>query len=365
MFPFRNCVVLAGAWLAASLAPGPASATDLQAILDRHLSREELPGGVLLVSAPGRREVVASGVADRANDRPVTAQSRFYVASVGKMAVATAALQLAEEGRLDLDGAIAPLVAGIPDIGRLANLRSAKTAQLLDHSAGIPDYLTDDFYEYFRAHPTRLTPALALPYAYGEKAPFRPGRGHDYSNSGYVLLGAIVAAADGASLETTLGRRVLDRAGMTDTTVGAEPRDMRLAHGYADIDESGEEKDVSLLSWNSPLGDGPLVSTAQDLERFVFSLFRDGKLLSPTSLARMTAPSRHEPEYGMGVERGHDKWGDWVGHTGLEDGFEAEVRYYPARRAALVFLANGNSRSEKSILDKAAKEVFRASNTGQ
>ena len=351
---------LALAWGALFFVPTPSRSEELQSILERYLDREDMSGGALLVSMPGRREVVAAGIADRERGRTVTPQSRFYIASVGKMAVAAAILQLVEDGTLGLGDAIAPLVKGVPDIDRLANVRSAKLVQLLDHSSGIPDYLTDAFYDRFYKRPERLTPALALPYAYGEKAAFKPGRDHEYSNSNYVLLGAILAGSDRTSFETALQRRIFDRAAMTDTTIGANPRDDRLAHGYADPEEVGDERDVSLLSWNSPLGDGPLVTTAEDLERFVFSLFRDGALLSPASLALMTAPSKHNAEYGLGVERGSDRWGEWFGHTGLEDGFEAEVRYYPAHQAALVFLANGNSQTEVSILDQAAKASFAA-----
>lgn len=358
MIRLRPMLALAFAWATPLLVPAQARAEGLHSVLERHLDRESMPGGVLLVSMPGRRDVVAAGIADRDHNRAITPQSRFYVASVGKMAVAAAILQLVDEGKLDLDDEIAPLVKGIPGIGRLSNVRTARLRQLLDHSSGIPDYLTDAFYERFRTRPERLTPALALPFAYGEKAPFRPGRGHDYSNSNYVLLGAILAGADRTSFDTAVQRRILDRAGMTDTTIGADPRDRRLAHGYADPEDIGEEEDVSLLSWNSPLGDGPLVATAEDLERFLFSLFRDGKLLSPASLALMTKPSKRERDYGLGVELGRDRWGEWIGHSGLEDGFEAEVRFYPARQAALVFVANGNSQSEDSILDQVAEEVF-------
>jgi D-alanyl-D-alanine carboxypeptidase len=328
-------------------------------VLERYLEKQGLAGGVLLISAPHLRQVAVSGVADRRRDTPVQADTRFYIASIGKMAVAVAALQLVEEGKLGLDDKVAPLVGGVPDIAKLANVRSARLKHLLDHTSGIPDYLSDDFYKTFRAEPQRLTPALALPFAYDESATGRPGQRYEYCNSNYVLLGDIIATADRSTIEDVLQRRVLDPAGMRGTTVGADPRDKRLAHGYADIKGKGKEQDVSLLSWNSLLGDGPLVTTAEDLERFLFALFRDGKLLPRAAVARMTTPSDKTDEYGFGVELGSDRWGEWFGHTGREDGFEAEIRYYPARRAALVFMTNGNAESDKSILDRAAAALFR------
>ncbi|MBF0269161.1 MAG: beta-lactamase family protein [Alphaproteobacteria bacterium] len=344
----------------ASAQAEPVQERAIQKILDGYVEQEDLPGGVLLVSMPGQRILAVSGMADRRRKTPVEADSRFYVASVGKLATATAALQLIEEGKLDENAPVASLVGKLPNIGKLPNAKKAKLGQLLDHTSGIPDYLTDDFAQFYHANTTRLTPERVLPFAFEEEATGRPGEAHEYSNSNYVLLGAVVAQADGASFESALQKRVLDKAGMRDTTVGATGENVKLAHGYADLEEDGEEVDVSQSAWNSPLGDGPLVTTAGDLERFVFALFRDGKLLKPSTLARMIKPSVHDEEYGLGVQLGESKWGQWVGHDGLEDGFEAEVRYYPERQTAIIFMTNGNAISDESVTDKVAIALFKA-----
>lgn len=354
-------VVLTAAFvglLATPMTAAPAKGEGMQRILRRYLEQEGLSGGVLLVSSPDRRDVTVAGLANIDRGSPVGPDSRFYVASVGKMAVAVAVLQQVEEGLLSLEAPVMPLLGGVPDVHRLGNIRAASLGQLLDHSSGIPDYLTDAFTVAFHARPRRLTPATVLPFAFGLRATGRPGTAHEYSNSNYVLLGDIVATTDGVPFDQALRRRVLDRAGMRDTSIGADPGGRGLAHGYADLDDSGAVEDVSRFAWNSPLGDGPLVTTAADLERFLFALFRDGKLLQPATLARMSAASANEEGYGLGVERGQDRWGAWLGHSGSDDGFEAEARYYPDRRAALVVMVNGNSASEDSILDAAAAVLF-------
>ncbi|CAA6606377.1 Beta-lactamase family protein [Rhodospirillaceae bacterium LM-1] len=332
----------------------------LQKILDDYLESEVLSGGVLLLSMPGQRIVVASGVANRETGAPVKSDSRFYVASVGKMAVAAATQQLVEEGKLSLNASAASLVGNIPNIGKLPNARIAKLSQLLDHSSGIPDYLTDAFSEFYHARTARLTPAIALPYAFDEPATGKPGAAFEYSNSNYVLLGDIIAKADGMPFEAALQKRVLDPVGMSETTVGAKPGSAKLAHGYADPEDAGNEQDVSLAAWNSPLGDGPLVTTVGDLEKFVFALFRDRKILKDETLERMIAPSAQDEEYGMGVQIGATRWGDWLGHDGLEDGFEAEVRYYPEHQAAIIFVTNGNTIADEYITDKVAAALVKA-----
>ena len=345
------------AWIAAPA--GPARADEFQTLLDRFIEKEGLPGGVLLVSSPQRRSVAVAGLADRRAGRPVTEDTRFYAASVGKVPVAIAALQLVEEGRLDLDAPVASLAAGLPGIAKLPNARAARLRHLLEHSSGIPDYLTDEFAEASAAEPARRwTAAEAIAFAFDQEAEGRPGTLYSYSNTNYVLLGHIIAAADGAPLEAVLRRRVFEPAGMTGTTVGARPGDRRLARGYQDAEDDGRLRDVSAVSWNSLLGDGPIVTTAGDLERFLLALFRDGRLLRPATLARMATPSAKEAGYGFGLELGETRWGRWAGHTGSYDGFDAEARYYLDRETVIVFMANGNQDSDRSIIDEAAGRLF-------
>lgn len=339
---------------------GTAPAADLQRMLDRHVRSEGLPGAVLLVSGPAGRQVVAAGVAERGSGRPVRTDHRFYIASVGKMMTAAAVLQLVEEGAAKLEAPVAPLLPEAARSLRIANLRAARLRHLLDHSSGIPDYLTDAFDRQSRRQPERRWTALdALAYAVDEEASFAPGEDSEYSNSNYVLLGLLLETVDRAPLSRVFERRIFARAGMTDSVVGvADPTDVRLAHGYADVDGAGRLSDVSALSWNSALGDGAITTTAADLERFAFALFRDGRLLGPAVLARMTAASRRDEAYGLGVERGTDDWGSYLGHTGRYDGFESELWYYPERQTAIVFLSNGHPRTDASLTTRVVAALF-------
>ena len=202
--------------------------------------------------------------------------------------------------------------------------------------------------------PNRVwTAATALPFAFDLPATRRVGTKHDYANTNYLLLGHMVERADGGSLADSFKTRIFDRAGLRHTTVGADRSDPTLAHGYADPDGDGQLKDVSLVNWNAPLGDGALVTTAADLEALLFATFRDGRLLSPPLLARMTAPTPSEPTYGLGLELYDDGNGHCLYHSGHVDGFNAEIAYYVEQRTAIVFLTNGDGVSGQSIADEA------------
>lgn len=336
---------------------GPSQAQNVQGMLNRFLKAEALPGGVLLVSGPAGRSVVAAGMADRDRGIPMTPRARFYVASVGKMATAVAVLQLVEEGRLSLSAPLAGLTGPLP-LDRIANARTATLEQVLTQTSGIPDYLNEDFSAASAERPDHVwTAAESMAFAQARKATGKPGHVYDYSNSNYVLLGQVVETVDGTPFAESLQRRVFARAGMTASSVGAgDVTDPALAHGYTE-----EDGDVSSTSWTAITGDGPMVSTAEDLERFAFALFRDGRLLPPALLERMMTPTGLESGYAMGLEIWEDRWGTAYGHTGSYDGFESEMRYYPSRQTVLVFLTNGNQLTDTDILDKAAAAVFGAS----
>ncbi|MEI7608216.1 MAG: serine hydrolase domain-containing protein [Rhodospirillaceae bacterium] len=337
----------------------PVRAADaLETMFKRFVAREQLPGAVLLVSGPSGRRVLTAGVADRKTRAPVVADTRFYVASVGKVPLAVMVLQQAGEGLYALEDKVAPLVADLPRVEKVANLDRASVAQLLNHTSGLPEYFTDAFEAAQAEMPDKVwSPASALRFAAGQPATGRVGTKYEYTNTNYMLLGHVVEQADHGSLAESFQRRIFERAGMGESTVGAEASDPTLAHGYADPEDEGVLQDVSLAAWNSPLGDGALVTTAGDLERFLFAAFRDGKLLLPALLKRMKAPTPLEPTYGFGLSLYEDANGHCLYHSGHVDGFNAEIAYYVEQQTAIVFMTNGEGAVSESVADEAVNKA--------
>lgn len=333
---------------------GPAAAQQeraLQKQLDKFILDEGIPGGVLLVAKEGQPPVtVASGVAVVDPERKMRTGDRFYTASIGKMMTAVVVLQLVEEGRIKLDDPGAKHLSGLPGIERIPNAREATIRQMLNHSAGLPEYYDD-----------RFTPALTrgrqwgvrelLPYLYDKRALWPPGERYEYSNTGYVLLGAVIEAVDGGDYAASLRRRVLERAGMDGAQVGAKGNEPHLVRGYvysddADDDDAEPDVDISADYWCWLTGDGSVVASAADVYRFLVALFRDRKLLSPAMVERMIAPSAAEPGYGLGVELEKGRNGRIVGHSGHVDGFNGDARYALDHDVAVVTLFNGDQDSD-------------------
>ena len=197
---------------AAVLAPDPTAGAGggdrLAAIQDGWQQRADVAGVVVAVrDAAGRRHVRASGSASREDQAALTADTRFRVASITKTFVAVVVLQLAAEGRLRLDDLASRHLAGLP------GLDGVTVRQLLDHTAGLPEYAAVD--EGFgqallRDRDRRWTARELLARSASVRRDFAPGTDYAYSNTNYVALGLVVEAVTGTSWAAQVRTRILD-----------------------------------------------------------------------------------------------------------------------------------------------------------
>jgi D-alanyl-D-alanine carboxypeptidase len=330
----------------------------LQKLLDGFVREQGLPGAVLGISGPRIDAVVASGVLDRRTDARVTTGSRFYVASTGKMTVATAVLQLVDEGRIRLDQPVSEIIVPAGTLEGLANWSKVTVEQLLNHSSGLPDYF-DDAWELAAMKDPRMLVDVerALVPVAGQPADFAPGTAYAYSNTNYALLGLILERVDGASLGAVLAKRIFIPAGMTSSSVGADPDAPGVASAHAA--KRGPSARENQIAYGALLGDGPLTTTAGDLGRFLAALLVTKKLLKPATLQSMLTPSSREAAYGLGIEISDTDYGTAYGHNGSVTGFKADAWYYADHRTSIVFLTNGEYRTDDAdIVESAAELVF-------
>ena len=334
-------------------------AASLQALLDSEVRRQHLPGAVLSVRGPEIDLTLVSGVLNRRTGALVTPNSRFYIASTGKMMTAVAVLQLVDEGRIALDQTVASVLVSAGALTRLPNWRSVRVEQLLNHTSGMPDYF-DDNYQEAAVKDRRLLADVehALSDLMGEQPNAKPGAVYEYSNTNYALLGLILERVDNADLATVLERRIFAPADMTGTSVGADPGESTVAsaHGTRGRPSAND----NLIAYESRLGDGPVTTTGPDLGRFFAALLREEKLLKPATLQRMLRSSPREPKYGLGIEIDSTDWGPCYGHSGSVTGFNAEAWFYSARQTSIIFLTNGEYRTDDfEIVSKVADVLFK------
>jgi CubicO group peptidase (beta-lactamase class C family) len=287
--------------------------------------------GVVLVARDGNPVVKqANGLANRARNVANAVDTRFNVGSVGKTFTAVAIAQLVEEGRLSFDDPLGKHVSGLPR--EVAD--QITIGQLLTHTSGLGDV-------FMRWHPTapaQLDVSDLLARIVREPLQFEPGSRFAYSNSGYVVLGAVIEAVTGQDYYEYVRMHVFKRAGMTRTGWYTLDQVPNMAHGYTQVDTS--------RTWvaGNPSGGG--YSTVGDLLKFARAVLNN-TLLSPkmtkTVLAGKVDTLRRGPaktRYGYGFEEEFRSGVRIVGNGGGQPGIEAQLRIFPGLGYTVVVLAN-------------------------
>lgn len=269
------------------------------------------------------------GLANREWDRENDGQTKFRIGSLSKQFTAAAVLLLQERGQLDLD---APVKSWLPNAP--AGWDAVTVRHLLSHTSGIPDFTRAEDYERLKTLPT-TTEALLSRFR-ERPLEFQPGEGFAYSNSGYVVLTAVIEAVSGQSYADFLAANIFAPLGMGDS--GYDRADVVLpkrAAGYGLTRDGIVNADV--VDMSVPAGAGGLYSTTRDLLKWEQGLF-GGRLLNARSLALMTEPVRQSYALGLAVSEVEGRRTIW--HNGAIDGFRSYMAYDPGDRTTVIVLAN-------------------------
>ena len=235
---------------------------------------------------------LAFGLAERSHRVPNTVETRFAMASGCKIFTAMAVGSLIQEGRIGLDTPLADCVRS-----RQFHFGSTVTVgQLLNHTAGIPDYCSEelgtDYAALWRERPCYRMTSVRDFLPLFENAPMKapPGQGFLYCNAGFVLLGLVIEELTGRDFREVVAERIFRPCGMTRSgyfAMDALPDNTAL--GYLSEDESDRRTNI----YSVPLiggGDGGAFTTAQDMRLFWTSLLA-GRVLARDWLDRFLAPS--------------------------------------------------------------------------
>ncbi len=228
----------------------------------------------------------SSGLADRAEKRPVTARDMYGIGSTSKMFTAAAAMQLHEKGLIDID---TPLTDYLPEF-KMADPRYALITprMLLNHSSGI--YGTGNAnVSLFDDAGTRYKDAL-LPRLAAQNLSGAPGQKAEYCNDAFTLLEVMIERVSGMSFTRYIAANICEPLGLMDTKTPLDDfdKDRLLVRAYLDSGDSALPNDTL-----GAIGSGGIYSTAEDLCRFARVLM--GKV--PGILRRQTALAMQSEEY--------------------------------------------------------------------
>lgn len=310
--------------LAAGAATAPANAAtprpaNLRQVVETLTGPDGAPGALAQVHDRHGRVTATGGVADIRTNAPVNPRSRFRIGSLTKPFVATTVLQLAGEGRVELD---APVERYLPGVVRGADNdgRQITVRQLLQHTSGLPDVLDhlsplEVLKDPLRHWDARELVDIALPHP----REFAPGKGWGYSSTNYLLAGMIIESVTGHPYGDEIRRRVIRPLGLHDTFVPQDAPGIPGPHPRGYVRPQSDLVDITRLNPSVAGAAGGMISSAADLDRFLAALLR-GRLLKPAQLREMldARPTGRTSgsEYGLGLE-----WVPVANSSTCKDGF--------------------------------------------
>lgn len=333
LFSFFVLVFMAlpGAWAASN--------AELAGYADQLFSRAYAagePGAAVLVMKDGQVVLRKGyGMASLELGVPIQPDMVFEIASITKEFTAAAILLLEERGKLSVEDEVTKYLPDYPTHGQKITLR-----HLLTHTSGVPDFT--GLPEWWPRMREDMTVPQIIDLFKDKPLDFTPGEKQSYSNSGYVLLAAVIEKASGKSYEDFMEQEILAPLGMKRS------RNWHLHEivpGLVTGYDMGEAGPMSTLpfSMTQTIGAGSLLSTVDDLALWTEAL-SSGKLLKRESLERMTTPwklpSGQPVKGGYGIQIFEEDGKRILAHGGGVSGFNSYLLSIPGERLQVAVLSN-------------------------
>lgn len=323
----------------------------------------KLPGLAVLVRQNGKTVFERGyGVTDLRTKAKIDAHTNFRLASFTKQFTAMAIMLLVHNGKLRYDETLAEVFPDFPAYGKSITVRN-----LLNHVSGLPDY--EDLMtkaetprnSWIWTPERQIQDAQVLDLLKKETTgKFAPGTSWSYSNSGYVLLGLIVAKTSGKTYGEFLHERIFAPLKMNHTIVYQKGKNEVANRAYGHSKENGELKETDQSSTSATLGDGGIYSNLEDLAKWDDAL-RNHMLVSEKEMQPALTPVKlkdgsepHWPtepngdnlhpgkpvSYGFGwfldPYEGHERM--W--HTGSTMGFRTVIERFRKENLTIIILSN-------------------------
>ncbi|MCW6035791.1 beta-lactamase family protein [Spirulina subsalsa FACHB-351] len=326
--------------------------TELTEEIDRLVAaslRHNGPGVAVLIIDRGAIFQKGYGLGQVVEQRPITPDTVFDLASVSKQMTALGILRLMEAGKLELEDAV---MEHLPDFEDPDPDNPIVIRDLLNHTSGLADYTGEAWQETDEAF-ARLTIEDHLQWLNQQEIESDRGVEFEYNNSGYALLALIIERISGQSFGAFMAEQIFTPLGMNNTVVFGD-LDQQIpnrAEGYA-VSPQG---DVEPSSFPSVIaGDGNIFSSIADLVRYDQGL-RNGDLVTPATLKLAFTPGTLDDgesfPYGLGWEISPD----YVEHRGSWYGTSTFYRHYTQVPVTIIVLANDENYPVDKLVDDLAR----------
>ena len=297
----------------------------------------------------------AFGQADVARNRAAETSTRYAVGSISKQFTVAALLMLQEQGKLSLDDKVAKYFPQLTRAGEIT------IRMLLSHTSGYEDYAPQDYMIPEWTRP--VTPPTLMKEWAGRPLDFEPGTRWQYSNTNFVVAGAIFEKVAGQPLVPFLREKIFRPLGMNsagDCFAEPQPGDAVAYTRYA----LGPPRPALREGLGWMFAAGELCMTPSDLARWNITLM-EHRLLSAHSWEEFTRPVKMKDgkptHYALGLSVGELDGVPELSHGGEVSGFLAKNLVFPSKGVAVVVLSNEDGVSLSGPLaDQLARVVFAA-----
>ncbi|HUV29693.1 MAG TPA: serine hydrolase domain-containing protein [Acidobacteriota bacterium] len=301
--------------------------------LEEKQQSDDFSGNVLIAKGGEVMYVRSFGLADRDHGVANKPETRFNVGSIGKLFTSIAILQLAQAGSLELTDPIGKYLPEFPEDKKAITIH-----QLLLHTSGLSSYMTNSDYSERKQTYRSIDDVLVL--VRDEVLLFAPGEGNEYSNSGYIVLGAIIERVSGREYSAYVHENVWQPAGMSNTGLYyREDVVPNRATGYIRVDSGTVISNV--FEEPPAFSDGGAYSTVGDMLRFVLAL-QDDTLLNEEFRKLWLTPQVGPMTYGpatASAERSFSGKAVWGGMGGAP-GVSAALHHVTGDEYTIIVLSN-------------------------
>jgi len=326
---------------------------DFDAVIEKYFD-DKAPGGSVLVVHKGKTIYKsAKGIADMDLNVSIEPDMIFRIGSISKQFTAMSILKLHEEGKLNVQDDIKKYIP------QLTWKEAITIDQIVHHTSGVPSYT--DFEDFFAQRSMKDAPLDSV-IAYFNNRPldFEPGTKWNYSNSGYILLGAVIEKVSGMSYADYVQRNIFEPLGMKNSRFEINHEIVpNKVKGYTPDGDGWMNGPYISMTW--PHAAGSLISNTEDMYTWNRAI-HDGKFVSKASLERafkggLLADGK-DTYYGFGFMLGLTRGERTIEHSGGINGFVSNACYLPDQDLYIVVLTNREADGPTAITAEIAGLVL-------
>lgn len=320
--------------------------TIYQSLLDDFV-KKGIPGAILLIEdSVNGVWAGTSGKANLSNNTPMQLGNILNIASVTKLFTAVSLLKTLDQYNIEINSLVKDYLPKY--CNQISNSQKSTFKQLLNHTSGIFNFTenTKWYLDILNDKSKKMYIQDQLAYAYGIEAYADTGVEHNYSNTGYLMLGLALDSILGYDHHIYFNDSIFKNLNMDNAIYKSECTiPDGIVSGYMDFHGDGILTDVSDCSFGFGSAEGGIICSIYDLYLFSHALFKDD-LLSSHLFTQMTTfidTKKNEPisqSFGLGIEKLDTKYGDIIGHLGQNIGYSAYLYYFPESDITVILMLN-------------------------